>query len=316
MPDDWLVVALRLGLYVALMVLFGVALFCVNAGIHSMQPDDRNATVARQYVRVIGFATALGIGLSLVSMVVMAKAMAGVDTYAELTAHVFDMILTATPVGLSWTVRVAALLATVVLALLRTRPAPRFGTLSILGAIALATLAWTGHGAINDGALGVLHLASDIAHLLAAGAWVGALFAFAVLSTQAQGSSPEEATARAAQLGRAADGFARIGTVIVVTLVVTGLVNYGLIVGPTVEGLLTTAYGRLLVAKLVLFAGMLVLAAANRYQLSPRLALALQNGDHAAAVTALRRSLTTEASLALGVLALVSWLGVLSPPGT
>lgn len=313
MPEDWFVVALRLGLYVALMVSFGVALFCVNAGIHAMRPDDRNATVARQYVRVIGFAAALGIGLSLVSMVVMAKAMAGVDTYAELTAHVFDMILTATPVGLSWTVRVAALLAAV--ALLRTRPAPRFGTLSILGAIALATLAWTGHGAINDGALSVLHLASDIAHLLAAGAWVGALFAFVVLSTQARESSPE-AAAHAAQLGRAADGFARIGTVIVVTLVVTGLVNYGLIVGPTVEGLLTTAYGRLLVAKLMLFAGMLVLAAANRYQLSPRLALALQNGDHAAAVTALRRSLTTEASLALGVLALVSWLGVLSPPGT
>lgn len=311
MPEDWLVVALRFGLYVALTVPFGVAFF----GIHAMQPDDRNSTLARRYVCVVGFATALGIVLSLVSMVVMAKAMAGVDTYAELTAHVFDMILTATPVGLSWTVRVVALFAVLAaIALLRTRPALRFGALSILGAIALATLAWTGHGAMSDGALGALHLASDIAHLLAAGAWVGALFAFVVLSIHARGPSPATAT-HAALLGRTADGFARVGTMIVVTLTLTGLLNYGLIVGPTVDGLLTTAYGRLLVAKLALFAGMLALAAANRYRLSPRLALALQNGDHAAAVTTLRRSLTTETSLALAVLALVSWLGALSPPG-
>lgn len=316
MPDDWLVVALRLGAYAALMVLFGVALFCINVGVHAMRPEDRDALMTRQYVRVIGFAAMLGIGLSLASMAVMAKAIAGVDTYAELTAHVFDMILTATPVGLSWTVRMVALFAVLTaIALLRTRPAlpiGTFGMLSMLGAIALATLAWAGHGAMSDGALGLLHLAFDIAHLLAAGAWVGALFAFVVLSMQARGSSPQTATL----LGRATDGFARIGTVIVATLVVTGLVNYGLIVGPTVEGLLTTAYGRLLVAKLVLFAGMLVLAAANRYRLSPRLALALQDGNYAAVVATLRRSLTTEASLALGVLALVSWLGVLSPPGT
>lgn len=305
MPEDWLVVALRFGLYVALMVLFGVAFF----GVHAMQPDDRSTTVARRYVCVVGVVTGLGVVLSLASMVVMAKEMAGVDTYAELTAHVFDMILTATPVGLSWTVRMVALLAAI--ALLRKRSVQRFEALSILSAVALATLAWTGHGAMSEGALGVVHLASDIAHLLAAGAWVGALFAFVILSKQARRPSPEAAQL----LGRAADGFARIGTVIVVTLTLTGLLNYGLIVGPTVDGLLTTAYGRLLVAKLALFAGMLALAAANRYRLSPRLALALQNGDHAAAVTTLLRSLTTETSLALAVLALVSWLGVLSPPG-
>lgn len=309
MPDDWLVVALRFALYLDLMVLFGVPLF----GIHAMRPDDRTLVLARRYVRIVGFAAVLGIGLSLASMVVMAKALIGASEYAELTAHVFGMIMTATSVGLAWTARIVVLLAALaVIAVLRTRSALRFGALAVLGAVALATVAWAGHGAMDDGTRGGLHLASDIAHLLAAGAWVGALFAFVILSKEARDASPEAADL----LGRASNGFAHIGTVIVATLVLTGAVNYLLIVGPTAEGLLTTAYGGLLLAKLALFALMLVLAAANRYRLSPRLAGALQDGDHTEAVAALRQSLLTETCLAGLILALVAWLGVLSPAGT
>lgn len=309
MPDDWLVVALRFALYLDLMVLFGVPLF----SLHAMRPDDRTSALAWKYVRIVGLAAVLGIGLSLVSMVMMAKTMTGASEYAELTAHVFGMIMTGTSVGLAWTARIVVLLAAIpLIAALRTRPALRFGALAALGAVALATVAWAGHGAMDDGTRGGLHLASDIAHLLAAGAWVGALFAFVVLSNGARGASSEVADL----LGRASNGFAHIGTVIVATLVLTGAINYLLIVGPTAEGLLTTAYGGLLVAKLALFALMLVLAAANRYRLSPRLAGALKDGNHAEAVAALRQSLLTETCLAILILALVAWLGVLSPAGT
>ena len=309
MPDDWLVVALRFALYLDLMVLFGVPLF----SLHAMRPDDRTSALAWKYVRIVGLAAVLGIGLSLVSMVMMAKAMTGASEYAELTAHVFGMIMTGTSVGLAWTARIVVLLAVLALiAALRTRPALRFGALAALGAVALATVAWAGHGAMDDGTRGGLHLGSDIAHLLAAGAWVGALFAFVVLSKGARGASSEVADL----LGRASNGFAHIGTAIVATLVLTGAINYLLIVGPTAEGLLTTAYGGLLVAKLALFALMLVLAAANRYRLSPRLAGALKDGNHAEAVAALRQSLLTETCLAILILALVAWLGVLSPAGT
>lgn len=308
MPEDWLVVALRFALYLDLMVLFGVALF----GIHAMRPDDRSSIVARRYIRIVGIAAVLGIGLSLASMAVMAKAMTEASTYAELTAHVFGMIMTGTLVGMAWTARMAVLLATLVaVAVLRPHPAWRFGVVSALGAVALATVAWAGHGAMDDGTRGGLHLASDIAHLMAAGAWVGALVAFVVLAMEAREPSPGAVDL----LGRTSNGFARIGTVIVATLVVTGTVNYVLIVGPTVNGLLTTAYGNLLLLKLVLFLLMLGLAAANRYRLSPRLERALRNGAHAGAVSALRRSLVTEASLAALILVLVAWLGVLSPTG-
>ena len=114
-------------------------------------------------------------------------------------------------------------------------------------------------------------------------------------------------------LSRAASGFAPIGTVIVALLVATGVINYLYVAGPTLDALFTTPYGALLLGKLTLFALMLGFAAHNRYRLSPRLAAALRDADYAIAVKALRNSLWAEACLAALVLALVAWLGMLSP---
>ncbi|MCP1175843.1 copper homeostasis membrane protein CopD (plasmid) [Ralstonia solanacearum] len=309
MADDWLNIALRFGLYLDLTILFGVSLF----GVQALRPDHRATAIARRYVRVLGVTAALGIVLSLWSFVVMAKAMTGATDYAELTSHVFGMMLTTTAVGLAWMVRLAALAGClVVVARLRKHPAPHFGVCAGLGAVALVTVTWAGHGAMDDGARGYLHLAFDIAHVLAAGAWVGALTAFVLLASTRQAAALEAVEI----LSHTSNGFARLGALIVATLLSTGTFNYLLIVGPTINGLVSTLYGRLLLIKLALFALMLGLAAANRYRLSPRLEAAVRAADHASAVMALRRSLITEASLAVLILALVAWLGVLSPPGT
>jgi copper resistance protein D len=73
-------------------------------------------------------------------------------------------------------------------------------------------------------------------------------------------------------------------------------------------GMLTgSRYGWLLGAKLVLFCGMLALAGINRWRLTP----ALERGEHA--IAALRLSLCVETSAAIGILALVAWLGTLDP---
>ncbi|QOK93759.1 copper homeostasis membrane protein CopD (plasmid) [Ralstonia pseudosolanacearum] len=308
MADDGLNVALRFALYLDLMLVFGVALF----GLRTLRPEERASAIARRYVRVVAVSVAVGIVLSLWSAVVMAKAMTGAAEYAELTGHVFAMILGATAFGLAWAVRMAALVACLpAVVALRRCPTARFAVLAVLGATALATLTWAGHGAMDQGARGVLHAATDIAHLLAAGAWVGALVAFVLLASAGQLRAP----GAAAGLSRVSNGFAGLGTLIVATLAVTGAANYLFIVGPTVEGLLTTAYGGLLLAKLALFALMLGLAAANRFRLSPRLEAAVRLADPEAAVSALRASLIAEACLGGLILGLVAWLGVLSPPG-
>ncbi|MDC6177053.1 copper homeostasis membrane protein CopD [Ralstonia solanacearum] len=309
MPDDWFNIALRFALYLDLMILFGVSLF----GTYALRLHDRSSGIARQYATVIATAAVFGMVLSLVSIVVMAKAMTGASEYSELSSHVFGMLLTGTGVGIAWAVRMGALVACLAaVAMQRRRPDVRFASLAGAAAVALATVAWGGHGAMDDGSKGFLHLASDVLHLVAAGAWIGALIAFVLLSFNRRVPLDHAVDT----LSRTASGFARIGTLIVVILVVTGTINYLLIVGPTLQGLLTTLYGMLLLAKLSLFALMLGLAAANRYLLSPRLESAVRAGNHAVAVGLLRRSLTMETSLAVVIVVLVAWLGVLSPGPT
>jgi len=110
-------------------------------------------------------------------------------------------------------------------------------------------------------------------------------------------------------------GFSSVGTLTVAVIIISGLVNGWMLIGPAnVVKLSISLYGQLLIAKLLLFGAMLVLAAANRFRLVPAFERSLAENDHAAALNALRRSLAIEASCALGVLALVAWLGTLEPP--
>jgi len=305
MPDDWLDVVLRFALYLDLMIVFGTPLF----GVVACRAGDNATAFSQQCARVAGAAAIAGLALSGWGLVETAKSMTGAATYAELDGQVFSTILTTTAVGAAWIVRVAALVAWLAIGFALPRHAARRGIgLAVCGAVALATVAWAGHGAMDDGGRGALHLAIDAVHLLAAGMWVGALVGFVLLSSTERAGSPRGVQV----LTQSANGFARIGTGIVVTLATTGVINTVLVVGSTLDALFTP-YGGLLLAKVVLFAGMLGLAAVNRYRLSPRLAAAVRTGDYARAVGALRRSLLAETGLAVLILALVAWLGVLSP---
>ena len=287
MAGDWLTIVLRLALYLDLAAAFGVAMF----GLYALGNDERSATISRRYRVLIGASAAIGIALSMWGMTVMAKAMSGAQSYAELSTHVFDMLITGTHMGIAWCIRILALLVCVLVAMLKLNATLRFAVMALSTGVALATLAWAGHGAMDDGVRGYIHLASDITHLWAAGAWVGALVAFLMLASHKQDVAQDPV----AVLSRTSNGFARIGTAIVAALVVSGILNYLLIVGPSFDPLISTLYGRLLMVKLLLFAGMLALAAANRYRLSPSLEAALKAGNRAQAVIKLRQSLESGA---------------------
>lgn len=161
---------------------------------------------------------------------------------------------------------------------------------------------------------GWIHLGSDIVHLLAAGVWIGALFARGLLLfRRTSGMSAEHVILS----HRTLEGFSTVGTVVVALIVVSGLVNGWILIGPAnALALFTTLYGQLLLAKLALFVSMLGLAWVNRFRLTPALATALRAEDHGAAVQALRRSLLLETAAALAILLFVAWLGLLAPPGS
>ncbi|CAI8924436.1 Copper resistance protein D [Pseudomonas sp. IT-P171] len=304
--DDSIYISLRFALYIDLMLLFGLALF----GLYSLKGKERADGAVLNFGSLLGGTALTGILLSMAAMLHMAKTMSGMSSVMELHHHILQMMLMDTDVGLTWMARIASLTVAVIAATLTRRaPALSLWLVTLCGAIALATLAWTGHGAMDEGSRRYLHFTSDIVHLLGAGSWLGALAAFALLlrSTHLTGDL------QIRLLARTLTGFESAGTLIVATLAITGIVNYLMVVGPAFETLTSSTYGALLSLKVFLFAGMLVFAAVNRFHLTPLLERSIQTNTHIVAINALRRSMILELSVAVIIMGLVAWLGTLSP---
>jgi len=304
--DDLINIILRFALYIDLMLLFGLALF----GIYSLKGKERSCGVVLNFESLLVGSAILGVLLSFAAMLQMAKMMSGVSSFMELHHHIFQMMLMGTDVGLTWMVRIASLTLAGIAALLNRRaPTLSLWVVTICGAVALGTLAWTGHGAMDEGSRRYLHFTSDIVHLLGAGSWVGALTAFVILLR----SNKLAGVAKIQVLSRTLTGFESAGALIVLTLIVTGIANYLFVVGQTFETLTTTTYGALLSLKIFLFVGMLMFAGLNRFHLSPLLERSIQTGTHSIAVNALRRSVILELTMVVIIMGLVAWLGTLSP---
>lgn len=303
--SDWASIALRFGVYIDLMLLFGIALF----GLYSFNGRERVSGAVLPFRSIVAGTAAIGVLVSVASMVMMASAMSGELNLAELRPHI-EMMVLETDVGLAWVVRIIALILGGLAVLLNQR-APGVSLLvsAIAGGIAVASLAWNGHGAMDEGSRRFWHFATDILHLLAAGAWFGALVAFAWL-TRLNTLKTEE---HIRLLDRAVTRFGSVGALIVIVVTVTGVVNYLFIVGPKLDDVIFSTYGTLLFIKVVLFGGMLVLAALNRFHLGPFVERSLRAGDNLAASKALSRSIMVELSAAILILGVVAWLGTLSP---
>ncbi|WP_053163502.1 copper homeostasis membrane protein CopD [Pseudomonas sp. P1.8] len=303
--SDPINVALRLALYLDLMLLFGLAVF----GLYSFRGKERVSGTLLHFGSLLPGTAVIGMFLSIAAFVVMTKNMSGASDWAELQPHM-EMMLYETEVGYSWVTRMISL-AVVIFAGSQNRrwPTGSLWVATIAGSIALATIPWTGHGAMDEGALRFWHFTADILHLLAAGGWIGALAAFGLM-LRIRGADSEQLVR---VLSRALRGFETAGAFIVGTVIVTGVANYLFIVGPTVIGVVTSTYGVLLLVKILLFVGMIGLATLNRFYLSPSLERSVVAGDFSLAATALRKSVMIESTCAVVIVCLVAWLGTLSP---
>jgi copper transport protein len=133
-------------------------------------------------------------------------------------------------------------------------------------------------------------------HAVCVAYWIGALAPLAALLGGANGE--------AAMIVRKWSAGAVLA---VAALVITGAA-LALIQVPTWAGLVETAYGRILLAKLAMVAALLGLAAFNRFRLTPAVAA------NAGAERALRRSIATELVLAVIIFALVAFWRFTPPP--
>lgn len=286
---DGVLVATRFALYGDLAALAGLPLFWWSMG----------GEVRRG---LVGALTVGGLVLSALWLLASAAGMAGTLLLSP-DWSVVQILLKDTPIGMVLVVRAVALL--LILPLILGRGKGRTAAITLLAAITAATLAWSGHAAASEGLAGSAHRVADALHVIAAAGWFGAL-----LALLGAAFSGRQLTQTAAMLER----FSLFGTIFVAILILTGAFNAVMIVGlPQLPALLHSLYGWLLIAKLALFGGMLLLAAANRWQLTPKLEMALNASNPAAALTHLRLSLLIETSLAILILALVAALGTLDP---
>ena len=296
-------IAARLTQFAAVLLLFGSASFLLYAG----RPATLGSPPAPAWLRwVWPLAAATGAIATLVWLCAEAASLTGSWTaLAE--------VVTGTRFGAVAVLR-ALLLALVLAAGLALRPGRSSAFLvGPLSGAATASFAWTGHGAAGTGLVGPIHAGADVLHLLAAGAWLGALVQLAFLAALAHRINGRE---QAQVLARGLLRFSGIGPWVVAVLIATGLVNAWVLIGPpSRQAILGTSYGLVLLAKLLLFAGMLVSAALNRLRLTPRLEAALAcAADPGPALRQLRASLLAETVLALLVLGAVAMLGTLEPP--
>ena len=177
----------------------------------------------------------------------------------------------------------------------------------LTAAVAMGLQVLAGHAAAPSG-LRPVNLLAQWLHLLAAGVWAGGLvWLLAGLLGRPRREPSEAATAGVADRSRIVIRFSRLALPVVGVLAATGL-NRALDLAGGWSGLTRTGFGRVLDLKLLLFAGLLVLAARNRYRLLPAL------GGPAGRLDALRRSVTAEVGLVAAVLLAAALLTQL-PPG-
>ncbi len=304
---DWPLIVVRFAIYLTLAALFGLSAF----SLYGLRARERgNAFALRAWL--VGNA-ALGLLLSATWVALMASSMAGTPFW-PIDREAIDALLAGSAIGTAWKLRMLALAIAALTALLAAARGLWLGVVALCSAVALGSLAWTGHGAMDDAPIGWVHLVADILHLVASGAWVGALLGLILLVSR---PASRVDAAHLSLTHRALHGFGAIGTAVVGTIVVTGLVNGWMLIGiGNVASLAMTLYGQLLLAKLASFVTMLGLASLNRFRLTPAFERSIAGNDHTRAFAALRSSLAIETACVVTILGLVAWLGTLAPPAS
>ncbi|HEX8402687.1 MAG TPA: copper homeostasis membrane protein CopD [Allosphingosinicella sp.] len=295
-------IAARFGHYAALVLAFGAFAYA-SYGTQSVG--------VRRKVSRLGLVSSVLLLLAAGAVLVATVAGLGGGFATLSDPTLWSAVIWETDFGRVWSVRLVMALALVAAGVaIWRRPGQAsecFGLLLAGGLV--ATVALTGHAAAMEGASGFVHRAADAAHLVAAAVWLGALPPLLfLLGRDASGVSENfEFAARRLQ------AFHLIGLISVVVLVLSGLVNSWFLVGRP-EHLLTTTYGRVLLAKLVLFVAMLGLAAGNKLKFVPAMTDNLARGYNPTKIASqLRLRIGAEVLLSTLVLLSAAILGAIEP---
>jgi len=262
-------------------------------------PAEIDASRARRQARLCQACLVVAAGSGFLWLWEAIAGMSGASMMESLSPPLFQMVLTQTPPGQVWLVRSAI---GALLFILLFFPPHRW--LWIIGALVAAaftaSIAWLGHAGAGDDAQRPFMLAADSLHLCAAALWPVGLIPFAFLLRR-------QLNARALPAAHTSvRRFSALSLLTVSLLAATGLINAWFLVG-TLHALVTSAYGRLLIIKITLFAIAVSLGACNLLVHKPRLDTA------PAAMPAMTRKVWIEIALATLIILVVAILGTLPP---
>jgi len=241
-------------------------------------------------------------------LVLVAQSMSDSSLRELFSEGIFRTVLLQTGFGRDWLTRfvLACLLGVTLVPFFSThgvRPVWIKVVAVALAAAFVGALAWAGHAVGGSGMEGVIHPAADFLHLVAAAAWVGMLLPLAVVLAAGR-DALSVSVARTTTVRFSTFGIASVGT-----LLVTGSINTWYLVGG-VTTLTDTDYGRLLLAKVTLFFGMVAIATVNRLRFTPRLAQIASTFVVQDALNQLRRNALIEVVMGATIIGIVAVLGV------
>jgi putative copper resistance protein D len=278
--------------FAAVMLMFGSSLFTAL-----LSPQRLSPYLTRDVRPLLVSCTWLA-GLSAVALLAIQAGQMG-DGWADTWRLEVWWAVLGTTFGEVWRWHLGiSLLALLSLLLAETR---RTQLLALLSTLLLVSMAFIGHAAMHEGALGALHRFNHALHLLAAGYWFGSLLPLLVcLRYLAQPQSRSDAVTTLIR-------FSRWGHLAVALVVLTGVINSLIILGSWPLDV-DSPYQRLLLFKTALVALMVMVALANRYAIVPAMSSMPQLAQRGLVLAC-----WIEVGLGAGVLLLVSLFATYAP---
>jgi copper transport protein len=272
--------------YAALLLLIGAVAFALV-----LWPREEGPRWPR---RLLVAAAAVGLVTAVAGVLLQGALGAGVGL-----GHVFDRTIVdgslETRTGEAWAIRAGIWLVVLAVAALMRRP-QFLPTLVLMLAAAGLTLSLPLAGHADTQSPKALLVPADVVHVLAAGTWLGGLVILIVAFwRRPEGSAPVTA------------GFSRLALVAIVAIAAAGALQ-GWFYLDGIGSLFDTTYGISLLAKVVLLAAIVAVAAGNRR----RVARLVAGG----APGALRAAMRAEVALAVVVLAATAVLVRAAPPAS
>lgn len=299
--------------FTATITVAGVAFFIIFIAEPAFEQADNGTPVAAFVRLVLAWIAWIGLVVTVVSgaawLVLIAQSMSDSPLAEVFSEGILWTVLLQTGFGRDWLARfvLACLLAGMFVPFLSAQRSKSVWIKLVVVVLAVGlvgTLAWAGHAIGGSGIEAIIHPAADFLHLVAAAAWVGTLLPLALVLAAAGHDAVSVTIARTVTVRFSTFGIASVGT-----LLVTGSINTWYLVG-SVLALTDTDYGRLLLSKVVLFFGMVAIAAVNRLHFTPRLAQGASAFATQDVLRQLRRNTAIEGVVGIIIICIVAVLGV------